>query len=94
MAIGGKIVGHISKKVGRQLAKRGWDPQLIDDVLNNPYATRPSTNRATGNSATAYFRQDGSYVIRDGVTGDIIQVSNKNDPNWIPDPAIHNPYRP
>ncbi|QNT75857.1 colicin E5-related ribonuclease [Dehalogenimonas etheniformans] len=33
-------------------------------------------------SATAYFDKDGSYVVRKDKTGDIIQISNKNDPNW------------
>lgn len=70
------------------MATRGWTVQDIDDVLNHPQAIRPATNRATGNAATAYFRPDGHYVVRDDVTTDIIQISNRNDPNWTPDPAI------
>jgi hypothetical protein len=49
---------------------------------------------ANGNSATAYFNKDGSYIVRDDVTGDVIQVSNRNDANWIPDATINDPYVP
>ncbi|OYV96123.1 MAG: hypothetical protein B7Z73_01265 [Planctomycetia bacterium 21-64-5] len=70
------------------MQSRGWTVQDIDDVLNNPNASRPATNRATGNAATAYFRADGHYVVRDDVTTDIVQISNRNDPNWVRDPAI------
>ncbi len=33
--------------------------------------------------ATAYYASDGSYVVRNDKTGEITQISNKNDPNWI-----------
>ncbi len=33
----------------------------------------------------------GSYVVRDNNTGDVIQISNKNDPHWVPDQTIKNP---
>jgi hypothetical protein len=72
----------------------GWTQSLVDDTIDNPVASRPSLNKATGQDATAYFRSDGSYVVRDNATGEIIQVSNRNDPGWIPDSAIQNPYKP
>jgi hypothetical protein len=70
------------------MASRGWTVQEVDAVLNQPHATRTAVNRATGNAATAYFRFDGHYVVRDDVTSDIIQISNRNDPGWLPDPGI------
>ncbi len=82
----GKSSG-ISAKISRQMETRGWEK----DTLDNPAATRSATNKATGNEATAYFRDDGSYVVKDNVTGDIVQVSNRNDPNWVPDDSIVNP---
>jgi hypothetical protein len=45
-------------------------------------------NTSTGNAATAYFDGDGSYVVRDDVTGDLVQTSNRNDPNWVVDSRI------
>lgn len=33
--------------------------------------------------ATAYIDAAGNYVVRNDVTGDIVQVSDRFDPNWI-----------
>lgn len=77
-----------------QLTSRGWDQSSIDNVVNGPVHTSTATNRATGNPATAYFDSSGNYVVRDNVTGDLVQMSNRNDPNWIPDPSITDPYIP
>ncbi|MGC3939532.1 colicin E5-related ribonuclease [Roseobacter sp. EG26] len=77
-----------------QLTSRGWDQSYIDTVVNSPVHTSTATNRATGNPATAYFDNSGNYVVRDNVTGDLVQMSNRNDPNWIPDPSITDPYIP
>ncbi len=49
---------------------------------------------SNGNLATAYFNQDGSYVVVDNITHEVIQVSNRFDPKWIPDNTIVNPYEP
>jgi hypothetical protein len=79
-----------------QLESRGWSKESIDEVVNNPFTTRESVNKATGNSATAYYRQDGHYVVRDDITGDLVQMSKTDIPakDWLPDPAIKNPYIP
>ncbi len=77
-----------------QLTSRGWNQSSIDDIVNNPVHTSSATNRATGNPATAYFDNTGNYVVRDNVTGRLVQMSNRNDPDWIPDPSIDNPYNP
>lgn len=84
----GNLPRNISRKIQRQMPSRGWTIQDVDDVLNNPHVVRPATNRATGNAATAYFRPDCHYVVRDDVTTDIIQISNRNDANWVLDPSI------
>jgi RHS repeat-associated protein len=81
-------------KIQRQLGKRGWSDSLIDDTISRPHATSPSINKATGIDATAYFRQDGSYIVRENVTNEIIQISNRNSSAWIPDSAIQKPYKP
>jgi filamentous hemagglutinin len=32
--------------------------------------------------ATAYIRSDGTYVVRNDQTGDIVQISDCHDPDW------------
>lgn len=76
------------------MERRGWTRELIHETINNPFTTRVATNRATGNAATAYFEATGSYVVKDNVTNEIIQVSNRLDPNWIPDATITNLFIP
>lgn len=79
-------------KINKQLFKRGWNNEIIDSTIASPYATSSALNKATGRHATAFFNKDGSYVVRDNKTFEIIQVSNRNDPQWVPDPTIINPY--
>jgi hypothetical protein len=70
--------------------QRGWTIELIDETLASPARTqatrdtrffRPGMRR--NDPATAYFRADGSHVVRNDVTGDIVHISGRNDPNWI-----------
>ncbi|KAA3609493.1 MAG: hypothetical protein DWQ01_09170 [Planctomycetota bacterium] len=94
---GSSLLTHIPSagRKANQLARRGWTREAINDTVNNPFTTRAATNRATGNPATAFFREDGSHVIRDNVTGDLVQMSDRTNPsNWVPDSSIVNPYVP
>jgi hypothetical protein len=84
----------ISDKITRQMARRGWDESSINDVVSNPFTTRQAFNKATGQTATAFYTQDGSYVVRDNVSAEIVQISKKGDPDWVPDSSIINPYKP
>jgi RHS repeat-associated protein len=85
---------NITDKIAKQMQRRGWDGDAIEKTAQKPYATSEATNKATGGDATAYFNKDGSYIIKDNQTGDVIQISNKNDPGWVPDQTIKNPYKP
>jgi len=89
--------------VGRkanQLGSRGWTRNSINQLVNSPYATRTATNKATGNTATAYIRPDGHYVLRDNVTGELVQISDTRLSvgmevgQWRPDSSIVNPVIP
>lgn len=82
------------QKLRRQMQQRGWTEQTVKETCKNPYHTSEALNRATGNKATAYFNSDGSYVVVDNVTFEIVQVSGRNDPGWVPDPTILDPYIP
>lgn len=44
-----------ANKLANQMKKRGWTQASVKKLTNNPYTTRKSTNKATGNSATAYY---------------------------------------
>ncbi|EUJ57920.1 hypothetical protein MCOL2_08556 [Listeria fleischmannii FSL S10-1203] len=75
------------------MKKRGWTQASVKKLTNNPYTTRKSTNKATGNSATAYYDKKGNYVIVDNRTKEIVQVSNRYDKGWQPDASIIKPYK-
>lgn len=86
---GGDLVVNIGEKITRQIEKRGWTQGDILKTIQNP--TRTTSVRDTrhlpdgsrlNDPATAYIGPDGRYVIRNDKTGDIVQISNRNDPNW------------
>ncbi|WP_249294473.1 colicin E5-related ribonuclease [Fumia xinanensis] len=82
-------------KLNNQMTKRGWTENTVRDTVNQPYTTRVSTNKATGNPATVYYNKSGGYVIIDDVTNAIVQVSDNINPStWAPDPSIVDPYLP
>jgi hypothetical protein len=83
-----------------QLAQRGWSRDSINQLVNSPFAARAATNRATGNPATAYFRSDGHYIVRDNLTGNLVQMSDTRlrigtgAGQWRPDSSIVDPIIP
>ncbi len=81
-------------KLNRQMNNRGWTKDSVTDTVDDAFTTRKAANRATGNSATVYYNKDGSHVIVDDITNEIVQVSDKFDVNWKPDDSIINPYLP
>jgi len=84
-----------SNKLNNQMNSRGWTKESVKDTIDNPYTTRKSINLATKNSATVYYTKQGSYVIVDDVSNEIVQVSNNINPSaWNPDSNIMNPYKP
>lgn len=68
---------------------------MIRDTVDNPFTIRNSINKATGNSATVFYTERGSYIIVDDVTNEIVQISDNINPlEWIPDASIESPYKP
>jgi filamentous hemagglutinin len=84
-----EVTTKIAPKIGKQMGKRGWTPDLIDETIQNP-ARKVSTTDTRwkpdgtkmNDPATAYIDKNGNYVVRNNETGDIVQVSDRNDPNW------------
>jgi hypothetical protein len=80
---------NFEPKIERQLAKRGWTKELVEQTIQNPHRivqTRDTRHLPGGgrrdDPAIVYINQDESYVVQNTITGDIVQVSNRNDPNW------------
>ena len=84
-----------TQKLTNQMNGRGWTEDLIRNTVDNPYTIRTGINKATGNSATVFYTQQGSYIIVDDVTKAIVQISDNINPStWIPDLSIVDPYIP
>ena len=91
---------HYGPKILNQIAKRGWTKAEIQQTILYPADTAPAKDLrhiagggVMNDPATVYYRKDGNYVIRNNVTGDIVQVSDTHDPNWI-DPTTNAKIHP
>ena len=80
----------LSPKIQGQLSRRGWTERLIDSTIARPartVATRDTRHIRGGgrmdDPATAYFSESGGYIVRNDRTGDIVQVSDRTNSNWI-----------
>lgn len=91
---GNRVLQNLGSKSESYIAKRGWTWDSMQDVVKKPYTTREAVNKATGNTATAYYNKAGDYVVVDDVTGALVQTSKFGDTGWIPDSTIKNPYKP
>ena len=77
-------------KISKHLVKRGWTERLVQSTIDNPVRTVPwkDTRHLPGGQrlndpATAYYSKRGGYVVRNDRTGDIVQVSDRTNPNWF-----------
>ena len=67
---------HHKNQIGLMPGGRGWTQESMDDTVVNFKRVGDTINSSTGNPATAYFRADGHYVVRDNITGKFVQGSN------------------
>ncbi len=77
------------EKIQGQLDQRGWSRESVEDTIANAdhtVETRDTRHNPDGTQnndpATAFINADGSYVVRNDRTGDIVQISDRNDPAW------------
>jgi hypothetical protein len=88
------VIARYSPKILKQMPRRGWTTSLVEETIRDPERTgKTRDQRVVGGEsrndpATAYFRDDDSYVVRNDRTKDIVQLSDRNDPRWIPDARI------
>ncbi|MHB8575135.1 MAG: colicin E5-related ribonuclease, partial [Dehalococcoidia bacterium] len=86
----GDVPITIDAKIAAQEGARGWTQAEIQTTIDHPVQTShtrfdgtPLTDRTDGDApATAYVNADGSYIIRNDRTGNIVQISDKTDANW------------
>jgi filamentous hemagglutinin len=86
----------IDNKIGSQLEARGWTEQEVQAVVKQgPVGTTMDSRSAAktpdglprNDPASVYGSKEGYIVVNDR-TGEVVQVSNKDDPSWIPDSRI------
>ncbi|WP_319022350.1 colicin E5-related ribonuclease [Burkholderia sp. Z1] len=90
----GKIT--IDSKIGGQLEARGWTQKDVQTVVSEGPVGTTMDNRSAGKTPDGLPRNDpasvygskNGYVVVNDRTGEVVQVSGKNDPGWIPDSRI------
>nr|WP_254228372.1 colicin E5-related ribonuclease [Burkholderia gladioli] len=91
----GKIT--IDGKIGGQLEARGWTQQEVQVVVDEGPVGTTMDNRSARKTPDGLPRSDpasvygskSGYVVVNDRTGEVVQVSGKNDPGWIPDSRIN-----
>ncbi|MCA8150841.1 hemagglutinin repeat-containing protein [Burkholderia contaminans] len=87
----------IDNKISGQLGPRGWTNQDVEAAIaagpvgsttDNRSATKTPDGKARNDTASVYGSKSGYIVVNDR-TGEVVQVSGKNDPGWIPDSRIN-----
>ncbi len=88
----------IDDKIKDQLGDRGWTEDEVNDLVGNTEPTGESTDNRRPNKtpdgkgrndpASVYGSKDGGHVVVNDNTNEVTHVSDKNDPNWIPDSRI------
>jgi RHS repeat-associated protein len=87
----------IDDKIAGQLGERGWTEQGVRDLTKTDPTGVSTDKRSPGktddgkgrnDSATVYGPKEGGHVVVNDTTKEVIQISNKNDPNWVPDSRI------
>lgn len=87
----------LSDRIAGQLEARGWTEQEVLDLIKTRPAgrstdqrTRHKTDdrRARRDTATVYGSPLGGHVVVNDRTGEVVHISDRNDPFWKPDSRI------
>ena len=81
----------IDSKIQKQMSDRGWTRQNIDDLIEQGPSGRTTDNRRPNKTEDGIGRNDtatvygssGNYVVVNDRTGEIVQVSGRNDPSGL-----------
>ncbi len=77
----------INVKNANYILKRGWTKDIMDDAIHSGIKGT-TTNLATNNMSYVYTASNGSYMIVDSVSYELVQLSKFGDLGWIPNPPI------
>lgn len=86
----------IEGKIKGQMGERGWTDQDIKNTVaqgasGDSFDKRKPKNTDDGlgrNDPATVYGQPGKYVVVNDRTGEVTQVSDKTDPDWIDDSRI------
>nr|WP_246641803.1 colicin E5-related ribonuclease [Paraburkholderia edwinii] len=92
----GDVKPVIDKKIADQLGERGWTESDIQAAIKNGPTGTSVDNRSAGKSPDGVARSDpatvygspNGYVVVNDRTGEVVQVSDKTDPDWVADGRI------
>ena len=80
---------HIDAKIAAQLVPRGWTEQELREAVDAaPIGTAVDYTSGAPQPATVYGARVGGYLIVNDATWRVVPISDKTDPNWIPDDRI------
>ena len=85
----------IDGKIKEDMEKRGWTEQEINDLVSGAPAGTSVDKRGAGktpdgqprNDTATVYGEPGSYVVVNDRTGEVVQVSDKNN-DWVDDGRI------
>lgn len=82
-------------KISKQIVKRGWTNELLENTIDNPKTTiswfderHLSSGVKIKEPATVYYNSSNNYIVRNNMTGNIVQVSDLTDLDWKPGPFL------
>jgi RHS repeat-associated protein len=79
----------IDDKIAGQLGDRGWTEEGVRELTKTePSGTSVDNTGGRNEPATVYGTKDGGHVVVNDKTGNVTQVSDKQDSGWKPDPRI------
>ena len=87
----------LNDRILGQLEARGWTEQeVLELIKTKPIGSsidhrtprKTSDQRARHDTATVYGSKDGGHVVVNDRTGEVVHISDKNDPDWKPDSRI------
>ena len=82
---------EIPDKIGDQAKGRGWTEEEIRDTIGKG-ATGTSSDSTGGKvenpDPASVFGNEEGYIVVNNETNEVVQVSDRNDPNWKVDVRI------
>jgi hypothetical protein len=78
----------IDDKIGGQLGERGWTEQEVRDAVSGEPSGTSVDNTEGRDDPASVYGTEGAHVVVNDRTGRVVQVSDRNNPGWVPDSRI------